>query len=154
LTSLSRRGEPVNLHTFLPRPFNIVDYINMHCEAGTEKVGSQVLIHKITNLSLKVIIFLIGRITGSATLHQASQAHMYYAMQCLDAQIFDWSTTMLDCMKRYITECQEHSNKNFGFSTIFFSLFFERVPNLIPRETVRGHVASFSVVCRWAALLP
>jgi hypothetical protein len=52
LTDLSRRGEPVNLRTFPPGPYNIEDYIVMHCEAGTEKVGSQVPIHKITSLSL------------------------------------------------------------------------------------------------------
>jgi hypothetical protein len=61
----------------------------MHCEVDTEKVGSQVPINKITNLSLKVILLLIGRITGSIALHQASQAHIYFAMQCLDARIFD-----------------------------------------------------------------
>lgn len=69
LTGLSRRGEPVNLHAFLLGPHNIAELIELHCKADTEKVGSQVPIHKITNLSLKVIILLIiGRITGSATL--------------------------------------------------------------------------------------
>jgi hypothetical protein len=96
LTGLSRRGEPVNLRMFPYGPFNIIDYIEIHCEAVTEKVGSQVPIHKINNLSLKVIVFLIGRITRSATLHQPSRTHMYCAMQCLDACIFDWSTTILD----------------------------------------------------------
>jgi hypothetical protein len=81
LTSLSRRGEPVNLRTFPPGPFNIQDYIRMHCEADTEKVGYQVPIKKITNLSLKVILLLIGRIIGSAALHQASQAHMHCVIQ-------------------------------------------------------------------------
>jgi hypothetical protein len=103
LTGLSRRGEPVNLRTFPPGPFNIVELIGMHCKDGTEKVGSQVPIHRITNLSLKVIIFLIGQITGSTALHQASQVHMYCAMQRLNAQIYDWSMTMLDCMKRQLT---------------------------------------------------
>jgi hypothetical protein len=28
------------------------------------------------------------------------------------------------------------------------------VPSLSPRETVRGHVASFPAVCRWEALFP
>jgi hypothetical protein len=37
LTGLSRRGEPVNLHTFPPGPHNIVDLIVMHCEGDTEK---------------------------------------------------------------------------------------------------------------------
>jgi hypothetical protein len=40
LIDLSRRGETVNLRTFPPGPYNIVDYIGMYCEAGTKKVGS------------------------------------------------------------------------------------------------------------------
>lgn len=154
LTGLSRRGELVNLRAFPPGPHNIAELIELHCEAGTEKVGSQVPINKITNLSLKVIVLLIGWITGSVALHQASRAHMRCAVQCLNAQIFDWSTTMLDCMKRQLTECREWNNKNFGFGTILCSFFFERVPGLSSRETVRGHVASVPTVCRWEALLP
>lgn len=82
LIGLSRRGEPINLQTFPPGPFIIEDYIRMYCEADTEKVGSQVPIHKITSLSLRVILLLIGRITRSATLHQASRAQMHCAIQC------------------------------------------------------------------------
>ena len=41
LTSLSR-GEPVNLDTYPPGPYNIAHYIDMYYEASTEKVGSQV----------------------------------------------------------------------------------------------------------------
>jgi hypothetical protein len=52
LTGLSRIWEWVNLMTFPLGSFNIEDYIIMYCEAGTKKVGSQVSIHKITNLSL------------------------------------------------------------------------------------------------------
>jgi len=61
---------------------------------------------------------------------------------------------MLDCMKRQPTECQERSNKNFGFCTILCSFFFERVPSLSPRETVWGHATTFPVVCRWETFLP
>jgi hypothetical protein len=60
LTGLSRRGDPVNLRTFPPGPHNIAELIGLHCEVGTDKVGSQVSIHKISNLSLKVIVLLIG----------------------------------------------------------------------------------------------
>jgi hypothetical protein len=58
-TGLSRRGEPVKFRTFPLGPFNIEDYILMYCEVGTKKVGSQVPIHKITSLSLCVILLLI-----------------------------------------------------------------------------------------------
>jgi hypothetical protein len=74
LTDLSRRGESINPRTFPPGSYNIEDYIEMYCEDGTEKVGSQVPIHKITNLHLHIVLFMIGQITGSATLHQASRA--------------------------------------------------------------------------------
>jgi hypothetical protein len=89
LTGLSRRGDPVNLRTFPPRPHNIEDLIGLHYKAGPEKVGSKVPIHNINNLSLKVIVLLIGRINGSTTLHQASREHMNCAVQCLNAWIFE-----------------------------------------------------------------
>jgi len=76
LNGLSRKRDPVNLCTFPHRPHNIVELIRLHCEVGTDKVGSQVSIHKISNLSLKVIVLLIEKITGSTALHQASWAHM------------------------------------------------------------------------------
>jgi hypothetical protein len=113
LTGLSRRGEPVNLRTFPPGPHNIEDYIGMYCEAGTEKVGSQVPIHKITSLNLQIVLYMIGQITGSTTLHQDSRAQMHCATQCLHATIFDWSTTMLTCMKKQLTDCRRRTNKNF-----------------------------------------
>jgi hypothetical protein len=81
LTSLSRRGEPVNLRTFPLGPHNIEELIGLHCEAGTKKVGSKVPIHKINTLPLKVIVLLIGQITGSTALHQASRAHIHCEVQ-------------------------------------------------------------------------
>jgi hypothetical protein len=85
LTGLSRRGEPVNLRYFPPGPHNIVELIGQHCEARTNKVGSQVPIHTITNLSLKVIFLLIGKIIGSMALHQASWVHMHCTIQFLNS---------------------------------------------------------------------
>jgi hypothetical protein len=52
LTGLSRRGEPVNFRTFPSGPHNIAELIALHCEAGTNRLSSQVPISKITNLSL------------------------------------------------------------------------------------------------------
>jgi hypothetical protein len=60
LTGLSRRGEPINFFTFPSRPLNIAELIGLHCEADTDKMGTQVQIRKISDLSLKVIVFLIG----------------------------------------------------------------------------------------------
>jgi hypothetical protein len=154
LTGLSRRGEPVNFRTFPPRPHNISELIGLHCEADTNRTSSQVPINKISNLSLKLIVLLIGRFTGSASLHQASYAHMNFAVKCLNAKIFDWSTTLLDCMKRQLIECRMWNQRNFRFGTILCAFFFVRVTSFSPRETIRGHKASHPAICRWATLLP
>jgi hypothetical protein len=95
LTGLSRRGESVNFRTFPVGPSKISELIAEHCEARNDRVGSQVPISNITNLTLQVILLLIGRITDSTALHQVSRAQMNYFIQCLNAQIFYWSTTLL-----------------------------------------------------------
>ena len=74
LTGLSRRGELVNFQTFPLGPHNISELIGLYCEAGTDRSSSQVPVRKITDLSLQTIVLLIGRMTGSAALHQASRA--------------------------------------------------------------------------------
>jgi hypothetical protein len=88
LTGLSRRGEPVNFRTFPAEPLNISELIALNCEVGTNRLSSQVPISKITDLLLQEILLLIGWITGSAALHQASHTQMNCAIQCLNAQIF------------------------------------------------------------------
>jgi hypothetical protein len=136
LTGLSRRGEPVNFLTFPSEPHNIAELIKIHCKVDIDKVGTQFPIKNISNLSLKVIVLLIGQITGSASLHQAFWVHMNCVFQFLNAQFFYWSTSLLDYMKRQLTECRMRRHINFGFGTILFSFFFERVPNISPRETI------------------
>jgi hypothetical protein len=69
LTGLSRRGEPVNFHTFPSGPHNILKLTGLYCEAGTDRSSSQVPISKIIDLSLKAIVLPIGRMTGSMALH-------------------------------------------------------------------------------------
>jgi hypothetical protein len=154
LTSLSRKGEPVNLQTFPAGPSKVSELIYEYREAGTDHRGSSVPVSRITSLSLQTILFLIGRITGSATVHQASRAKMNCAIQCMNAQFFYWSTTLLECMKSQLTACRQWTHRNFRFGTILCSLFFERVTCFSPWLTVRGHLATFPAVCRWAVLLP
>ena len=60
LIGLSRRGESIKFDTFLPSPYHIAYYIDMYYEADIEKVGSQVPIQKIENISLKVVLYMIG----------------------------------------------------------------------------------------------
>jgi hypothetical protein len=88
LTGLSRRGKPVNFRMFPSGPHNISELIGLHCEVGTDRTSSQVLISNISDLSLQAIVLLIGQITRSVDLHQESRAQMNCAVQCLNAHIF------------------------------------------------------------------
>ena len=154
LTSLSRRGEPVNFQTFPVGPSKVSELIEEYCEAGTDQRSSLVPVSRITSLALQTILSLIGRITDSTAVHQASRAQMNCAIQCMNAQIFDWSTTLLVSITGQLTACRQRTHRNFGFGTILCSFFFERVPCFSPRLTIRGHLATFPTVCRWASLLP
>ena len=154
LTSLLRRGKPVNFQKFPVGPSKVSELIAEYCEAGTDPRPSSVPVGRITSLTLQTILSLIGWITGFAAMHQASRTQMNFAIQCLNAQIFDWSTTLIVSMKSQLTACRQWTHRNFGFGTILCSLFFERVPCFSPRLIVRGHLATFPAVCRWAALLP
>jgi hypothetical protein len=70
LTRLSRRGEVVNLKARGDGSgMKIEEYIDAHCIAGTDKVGSQLPIQAINNLSLKIVFLVLTWITGSASLH-------------------------------------------------------------------------------------
>jgi hypothetical protein len=136
LTDLLRRGEPVNFHTFPVGLSKVSELIEEYCEAGTNQRNSSVPISRITSLTLQTILSLIGRITGSAAVHQASRAQMNYAIQCMNAQIFDWSTTLLESMKSQLTTCRQWTHREFGFGTILCSFFFKRVPCFSPRLIV------------------
>jgi hypothetical protein len=83
----------------------IKKYINAHCVAGTPKVGIQVLIREINNLSLKIIVLVLTKITGSASLHQASKLLMFYVVQCVRPTLYELCTSLLESMKSYLTEC-------------------------------------------------
>jgi hypothetical protein len=80
LTSLSRRGEPVKFQTFPAGPSKILELVAKYCEAGTKHRVSSILVSRITSLPLQTILSLIGQITSSVAVHQASRAQMNCAI--------------------------------------------------------------------------
>jgi hypothetical protein len=82
----------------------IEEYIYTHCVAGTPKVGSQVPIQEINKLSLNIIFLVLTRITGLASLHQASRMLMFYVVQCVRPIVYDWCTSLLENMKSQLIE--------------------------------------------------
>jgi hypothetical protein len=68
ITGLSRRGEVVNLKSQGDGGgMTMEDYISTHYVAGTDKVGSQLPIKQIENLSLKIVILVLTRGGSGAT---------------------------------------------------------------------------------------
>jgi hypothetical protein len=124
LTGLSHRGEVVNLKSRgAGSGMKIEEYIDAHCIAGTPKVGSQVPIRAISNLSLKIIVLVLTRIIGSASLHQASRPLMFYAVECARPTVYDWCTSLLTNMKGQLTECKQGSKRNLGLPLFFAASF-------------------------------
>ena len=87
ITGLSRRGEVVNLRS--QGGLTIDEYVVVYCYPNTEKVGSQVPTNAIQVLGLKAILLTLARIAGLVSLHQASRALMYYAVECMRPTIYD-----------------------------------------------------------------
>jgi hypothetical protein len=114
----------------------IEEYIDAHCVAGTPKVGSQIPIWAINNLSLKIIILVLTRIRGLASLHQASRLLMFYVVECARPIVYNWCTSLLTNMKGQLTECKQGGKKNFRFVSIICNLFFKWVPSLRPRVEI------------------
>ena len=100
ITRLSRRGKIVNLRACgVGGGLTIDEYIAVYYLLETEKVGIQVLVNAILNLSLKVIVLVLGRIARLASLHQVSKALMFYKAKCMRPTIYDWSTFFLGNVK-------------------------------------------------------
>ena len=78
----------------------IDEYIAMYYLLDMEKVGSQIPTKSIQILWLEAILLSLGRITGLASLHQASHPMMFYAVECMHPIVYDWSTTLLSKMKQ------------------------------------------------------
>ena len=107
ITGLSRRGEMVNLQSHgLGGELTIDEYIVVYCFPDMEKVGSQISINAIQILGLKAILLALGRIAGLASLHQASQPMIFYAVECMQPTVYDWSTTLLSNMKQQLSDCK------------------------------------------------
>jgi hypothetical protein len=116
----------VNLKAWGARSgMNIEDYIATHCVARTEKVGSQLSIRAINNLSLKIIVLVLERITRLESLHQESRPLIFYSVECFLSMVYNWCTSLLTNMKRELTDCKQGRKRNFGFTSILCSFFFD-----------------------------
>ena len=99
ITGLSHKGDPVELHRKPIGGLTIEDYVQVYCVEDAQKVGTQIPIIDLKDLYKNILLFTIGRVVGSASLHQASRTQMSIAVECL-IHPFHWCTKLLRNMKR------------------------------------------------------
>ena len=109
--------------------------MHIYYRGHPEKIGSQIPIKHVESLSLRIILFTIAKVNGSASLHQASWLAMSLVVDYLTI-VFDWCTPLLSDLKSHLTSIKRGQTKNFGYGTILCSFFFEKVPTLHPRVSV------------------
>jgi hypothetical protein len=115
------------------------EYISTHYVARTDKVGSQLPIRAIKNLSLKIVILVLTKILGPISLHQASRPLMFYVLECLRPTVYDWCTSLLANMKIRLMDYKQGKMRNFIFASILCIFSFERVPCFSPRVEITPH---------------
>ena len=131
---------------------SIEDYVHIYCPGHLEKVGSQIPIKHVESLSLRIILFTIARVNGSASLQQASWLAMSLAVECLTT-VFDWCTPLIANLKSQLTSIKKAKTKTFRYGTILCSFFFDRVPTLHPRVSVSISTPRDPRMGRWANLM-
>jgi hypothetical protein len=130
LTGLSRRGSRVSLSGSRGGGEPMDYYVAHQCVPGTEKHSGKVAIKDVQDLPLWTILYTITQMARSATPHMALQRHFQYAIECMEARVFNWCEGILKKMKNQLIKCRNGRLKQFGYRSILVSFFLDRVPIL------------------------
>ena len=128
LTGLSRRGAPISLTGSSGGYITTQELINHHCIPGTRTSGNKIQIKAVVDGPLRKILFTMQRVVGRQGVHQASRAHILYAIEAMAPTVFNCVEALLSIFKDQLTKCWQRELKKFGFHSILACLFFERVP--------------------------
>ena len=61
--------------------------------------GKNIPIKAVTDRALQIVLFTMQRVAGSQGVHQASRAHMLYAIEAMAPTVFNWTEAMLPIFK-------------------------------------------------------
>jgi len=65
----SRRGEVMHSIGRMRGSLLVEDYVHIYCSGHLEKIGSQIPIKHVESLSLRILLFTVAWVNGSASLH-------------------------------------------------------------------------------------
>ena len=113
---------------------SVRDYVRQYCREGSQPSrDGKVIIREIADRSLRSILYTIGRMAGSASLHVANRSYMQHALECLQPKIFNWCDAILIQMKSQLTKVKDGKLKNFGFGSILTAFALEKIPLMQPQ---------------------
>ena len=134
LTGLSRRGAPISLSGTVRGNDSVRDYVRQYCREGSQPSrDGKVVIRDVTSRPLRSILYTLGRMAGSASLHVANRSHMQHALECLQTKIFNWSDAVLSQMRNQLNKVKDGTLKNFGFGSILTAFALEKIPLMQPQ---------------------
>ena len=108
------------------------ELINRHFQPGTRISGKNISIRDVVDMPLRTVLFIMQRLAGSQGPHQASWAHMMYALEAIVHMVFDWAEALLPVFKDQLKKCWQGELKQFGYGSILACFFFERVSLMRP----------------------
>lgn len=77
LTGLLRRGAPISLSGSSRGGDFVRDYVRQYCREGSQPgKDGKIIIRDVTNRSLRTILFTIGRMDGTVSVHAANPSYM------------------------------------------------------------------------------
>lgn len=90
LTGLSRCGAPISLSGSPHGGESVRDYVRQFCRLGTQpSKDEKIIIKDILDFPLRKILFTNAKLASSETLHLANRSYMQYALECLEATLFN-----------------------------------------------------------------
>jgi hypothetical protein len=131
LTGLSRHGSRVSLSRSRGGGEPMDYYVAHHCAAGIEKHSGKVSIKDVEDLSLRIILYTITHVVGSAAPHMDLQIHFQYAIECMEPRVFNWCEGLLKNMKKQLT-VQDRSIETIQIWIDFGILFPREGPIFAP----------------------
>ena len=135
LTGLSRRGAPVSLSGPTQGGESVRDYVRRYYREGSQPgKDGKILVRDVTSRPLRTILFTIGRMAGSASVHAANRSYMQYALECLEPKVFNWCDAVFLMIKEQLTKAKNGRLKNFGYGSILVAFALERIPLLQPQH--------------------
>ena len=60
---------------------------------------------------LRIVVYTIGKVARTRSAHLTTRSHMLYALECMEATVFNWCEGMLVNLKTQLDKCKQGTLK-------------------------------------------